>query len=249
MPLVTVTTDDGTEVEITEGDLPDGATYAGPGEEPDGFISEKKHEAEKKSAIEDAVQERLKNHVRKDQAAQNADVIETVLEEHGEDIDLDAKKQEWRQEWEEEELNPKEEKLQSRTDRMKELVLLTKARQHGVDEQWIEDPKMRQVFLGDVKDRVEYDPEHGDDFGLVALDRDGESRISGGKESAYGGTDALFSTMKEEEGNQSYFGEPTPQGGGGANPGGSGSTKSWEEKSADERAQELNSTSSSIPGT
>jgi len=250
MALFTVTTDDGTEVQVSASDLPDGATYAAPGEEPDGFISEKKHEAEMNDAIEDAVQDRLKNHVRKDEAAQNQEVINTVLEEHGEDIDLDAKKQQWRQEWEEEELSPTKDKLQSRTDRMKELALLTKAREHGVDEQWVEDPKMRQVFLSDVKDRVEYDPEHGDDFGLVALGEDGESRLSGGKDAAYGGTDTLFSTMREEDENASYFGEPNPQGGGGANPGGTGGSASYEEKPAEERAQQLNaSTSTDIPGT
>lgn len=246
MALFTVTDDDGNEIDVSQSDIPDGATYAPPGEDPDGFISEKRHEAKKKEAIEDAVQERLKNHVRKDQAAQNQDVIDQVLDEHGEDIDLDAKKQEWRQEWEEEELQPREEKLQSRTDRMKELALLTKAREHGVDEQWVEDPKMRQVFLSDVKDRVEYDPEHGDDFGLVATTPDGE-KISGGKDRAYGGTDALFSTMREEDENQSYFGEPEPQGGGGANPGGGGGSTPWREKSKEERAQELNQSSSSIP--
>lgn len=246
MALFTVTDDDGNEIEVSASDLPDGATYAPPGEEPDGFISEKKHEAEKKAAIEDAVQERLKNHVRKDEAAQNQDVIDRVLEEHGEDIDLDAKKKEWRQEWEEEELSEVEEQLHSRTDRMKELALLTKAREHGVEEDWIENAKMRQVFLSDVKDRVEYDPEHGDDFGLVALDESGE-KLSGGKDRAYGGTDALFSTLREDEEAQIYFGDAEPQTGGGATPGGGGGSKPWRERSKEERAQELNRSSTSIP--
>ena len=247
MALFTVTDDDGNEIEVTSADLPDGATYAAPGEDPDGFISQKRHEAKKKEAIEDAVQDRLKNHVRKDQAAQNQDVIDQVLEQHGEDIDLDAKKQEWREEWENDELSEVEEKLQSRTSRMKELALLTKAREHGVEEQWLEDPKMRKVFLSDVKDRVEYDPEHGDDFGLVATTSDGE-KMSGGKDRAYGGTDALFSAMRDEEDNQSYFGEPTPQGGGGASPGSSnGATKEWRQMSKEERAKELNQPSTSIP--
>lgn len=246
MPLFTVTTDDGTEVEVSESDLPDGATYAAPGEDPDGFISEKRHEAKKKEAIEDAVQERLQNHVRKDQAAQNQDVIDQVLEEHGEDIDLDAKKQEWRQEWEEEELEPREEKLQSRTERMKELALQAKAQEAGVEEEWLSNDKKRRFFIEDVKDRVEYDPEHGDEYGLVGLDPDGE-KLSGGKDKAYAGVSGLFGQLKEEEGYSDYFGEPSPQGGGGASPGGGGSSKEWREKSKEERAQELNQPSTSIP--
>lgn len=241
MALFTVTTDDGTEVQVTRDDLPDGATYANSGEEPDGYISEKKAEAEKSQAIEAAVQELLTNHVRKDQAAENQDVINRVLEEHADDVDLDAKKQEWREEWESEELQPVKETLESDRQRIKRLAILNLAQQNGVDDQWLDSPKRRKFFVQDVESRLEYDPEHGDDFGLVGLGPDRE-KLSGGKDKAYGGADALFSQLKEEDDYADYFGEPSPQGGGGANPGGGGPAKDASQMSDSERAKHLEKT-------
>lgn len=201
MDTITVEIDGETREISTDQIQDEGAQVVGPDEDPDGYVQESVHEAQVTRAENRATE----GMVPIEEAAENQEVIQTVLDEHGErNVDPDSVRQQVR----ENEVQPLEERLQTRNQAVVRNALMRAANELGVKEEFLRGntPYVAHEF----GEQLEFDEERGQ---VVAVDSDGN--LMAGDDGVAGPRD-LLKRKREDDSYSHLFGEPSPQANGGS---------------------------------
>lgn len=207
---LTVKLPDGNTVEVEHDAvaLPEGAAFLAPGATPEGFIPQATHDAEVGRKVAEAVQERLKNHVARDKAAEDATVIQAVLAKHGGKTDNSALEA-YAAQVRESEVKPLEARIEKLNGSLKSRAILAAAASFGFKDEYVKSiggaPSYAEHVLSQFAD---FDPESGEVYW-----KENGQRVPGSAGTAYLPLSDGAKRLKEHDAFKALFKEPAAQGG------------------------------------